>query len=185
MTDSATGPRGSLDPPDLAAGDLAADLSHIESGPDGRPASRMVDVGGKPVTRRTASARAVIAFPEGMMAALLAGDGPKGPIEEVARVAGILAAKRTGDLIPMCHPLALDAVTVDFRPAESDRLEILTRASCTGPTGVEMEAMTAASVAALTIYDMTKAVAKGIRIEELQLVEKTGGKSGTWRVGDP
>ena len=142
----------------------------------------MVDVGAKPSTERSAVARCFVAFPEGLLGRILAGEGPKGPIEEVARVAGILAAKRTGELIPMCHPLALDHVEVEIRPCgDPDRLEILCTARCTGRTGVEMEAMTGASVAALTVYDMTKAASKGIVIERVQLLEKTGGKGGTWR----
>lgn len=160
--------------------DGPAGLSHIEEGPDGAR-SRMVDVGGKEVTSRSALARAVVAFPEGELGPILAGGGPKGPIEEVARVAGILAAKDTGRLIPMCHPLGLDLVEIRFEDVGDDRLQILCRASCSGRTGVEMEAMVGASVAALTVYDMTKARSKGIRIEGVELLEKTGGKSGTWR----
>jgi len=160
--------------------EAAGGLSHIEAGPAGAR-SRMVDVGGKDVTARSALARAVVAFPEGELTSILAGGGPKGPIEEVARVAGILAAKDTGRLIPMCHPLGLDLVEIRFDELDGDRLEVLCRASCSGRTGVEMEAMVGASVAALTVYDMTKAISKGIRIEGVELVEKTGGKSGTWR----
>lgn len=118
------------------------------------------------------------------MGPIVAGEGPKGPIEEVARVAGVMAAKGTGSMIPMCHPLGLDVVDVTFQEAGPDTLEILCRASCTGPTGVEMEAMVGASVAALTVYDMTKAASKGISIESVELLEKTGGKSGLWRRGD-
>lgn len=144
----------------------------------------MVDVGAKPHTRRTATAQAEMRFPEGTLECIRAGAGPKGSLEallEVARTAAILAAKRTGDLIPMCHPLGLDVVSVQFETVGEGRLRIRTMAACTGPTGVEMEAMTAASVAALTIYDMTKALAKGIRIESLHLLEKTGGKGGPWQ----
>ncbi|MEE2941065.1 MAG: cyclic pyranopterin monophosphate synthase MoaC [Planctomycetota bacterium] len=158
----------------------AAGLSHIETGPEGAR-SRMVDVGAKEATARSALARALVVFPEGELASILAGGGPKGPIEEVARVAGILAAKDTGRLIPMCHPLGLDLVEVHLEDLGDDRLEVLCRASCTGRTGVEMEAMVGASVAALTVYDMTKALSKGIRIEGVELLEKTGGKSGAWR----
>lgn len=163
-----------------SAPEPAPGLSHIETGPEGAR-SRMVDVGGKEVTARSALARAVVAFPEGELASILAGGGPKGPIEEVARVAGILAAKDTGRLIPMCHPLGLDLVEIRFEDLGGDRLQVLCRASCSGRTGVEMEAMVGASVAALTIYDMTKALSKGIRIEGVELLEKSGGKSGTWR----
>lgn len=157
------------------------DLSHVRADAQGRAHSVMVDVGGKPVTGRTALARAVVEFPEGLLGGLLASGGPKGPIEEVARVAGILAAKRTGDLIPMCHPLGLDVVEVDFARIGPDRLEIRCKTACSGRTGVEMEAMAGASIAALTVYDMTKALAKGIRIESVELLEKTGGKHGSWR----
>ena len=144
----------------------------------------MVDVGSKPHTRRTATAQAELLFPGDTLERIRAGAGPKGSLEallEVARTAAIMAAKRTGDLIPMCHPLGLDVVSVQFETVGEARLRIRTMAACTGPTGVEMEAMTAASVAALTIYDMTKALAKGIRIESLHLLEKTGGKGGPWR----
>ncbi len=153
-------------------------LSHLEG--DGER-SRMVDVGQKPVTRRTARARARVRFPAGLLERVLAGDGPKGPIEEVARAAGILAAKRTGELIPMCHPLGLDHVELRFERGPDDALEIVCAVSCEGRTGVEMEAMTGAALAALTVYDMTKALSKGIAIESVELLEKTGGKSGDWK----
>ncbi len=156
-------------------------LSHIETSADGTRQSRMVDVGGKPVTERSALARSLVEFPPGLLGTILAGGGPKGPIEEVARVAGILAAKRTGDLIPMCHPLGLDLVEITFLAVSEDILEVRCRASCTGRTGVEMEAMTGAAIAALTVYDMTKAASKGIRIGAVELLEKSGGKSGLWR----
>lgn len=164
-----------------------ADLSHIGAGAEGRAEARMVDVGAKPTSARSALARARVVFPAGVLASIRAGAGPKGAlaaIQETARTAAILAAKRTGELIPMCHPLGLDFVGVEFEVLEPDTLQILARASCTGRTGVEMEAMCAASVAALTIYDMSKALAKGIRIESVELLEKTGGKSGIWR-SDP
>ena len=143
--------------------------------------SQMVDVGLKLTTARSATARAALRFPRGVLEIALAGLGPKGPVTEVARVAGILAAKRTGDLIPMCHPIALDHVEIAFERTAADRLEIRCRASCTGRTGVEMEALVGASVAALTVYDMTKALDHGIVIESVELLEKTGGKSGVWR----
>lgn len=155
-------------------------LSHLEEGPQG-VRSRMVDVGAKAATARSALARARMRFPAGCLGRVLAGDGPKGPIEEVARAAGLLAAKRTAELIPMCHPLGLDHAEVTFERVAEDVLEIRCRASCTGRTGVEMEALTGASVAALTVYDMTKALGHGIRIEALELLEKRGGRSGTWR----
>ena len=162
-------------------GPAAAGLSHIETDPEGRSRAVMVDVGGKPETSRTALARAVVVFPEGLLGGILESGGPKGPIEEVARVAGILGAKRTGDLIPMCHPLGLDVVDIDFAQIGPDQLEIRCRTACFGRTGVEMEAMAGASIAALTVYDMTKALAKGIRLEAVELLEKTGGKHGAWR----
>lgn len=141
----------------------------------------MVDVGKKMPSNRWALARARVAFPPGVLARVLSGQGPKGPIEEVARCAGILAAKRTAELIPMCHPLGLDHVELAFEPLQGDVLEIRCRASCEGRTGVEMEALTGAALAALTVYDMTKSLDHGIRIESLELLEKGGGKSGVWR----
>mgnify|MGYP002628497798 CR=1 FL=1 len=144
----------------------------------------MVDVGSKPITERVAVASAQVVFPAGILADIEAGAGPKGSLQallEVARVAGIMAAKRTGDLIPMCHPLGLDHVEITFLRNGTDMLEIRCTAACKGRTGIEMEAMTGASLAALTVYDMTKALAKGIRLESVCLLEKRGGKSGIWR----
>jgi len=142
----------------------------------------MVDVGAKAVTARTARACALVRLPPAAAAALRAATLPKGDAFVTAQVAGILAAKRTGELIPLCHPLPLDAVDVTFA-WEGDVLRIESRATTTAKTGVEMEAMVAASVAALTIYDMCKSVDKGIVIEAVRLLEKTGGKSGAWRAG--
>ena len=168
---------------DRAAGDADAigGLSHLRAGPDG-PESRMVDVSAKASTAREALAAARVRFPAGVLQTVLAGGGPKGPVTEVARVAGILAAKRTGEWIPMCHPLALDLVEIHFAElaGDPDCLEIRCRTACSGRTGVEMEAMVGASAAALTVYDMTKAVSKGICIEAVRLLEKRGGKSGHW-----
>jgi len=141
----------------------------------------MVDVSEKPVSARSAMARAVLVFPAGVLARVLAAQGPKGPVQEVARAAGMLAAKRTGELIPMCHPLGLEHLAIDFVRAGPDRLELTCRAACRGRTGVEMEAMLGVALAALTVYDMTKGLDHGIRIEALELVEKRGGRSGTWR----
>lgn len=141
----------------------------------------MVDVGAKAVTQRSAIARARVHFPKGMLGAVLAGAGPKGPVTEVARVAGIQAAKRTAEWIPMCHVLPLDHVGIEFEAVEPDVLEVRCRAACTARTGVEMEAMVGASAAALVVYDMTKALSHGITIQRVELVEKLGGKSGTWR----
>ena len=117
---------------------------------------------------------------EEALAAVREGSGPKGDVLAAARIAGIMAAKKTGELIPLCHPLALDAVSVDFA-FEDDAIRATARASLTGRTGVEMEAMIAACVALLTIYDMAKALDKAMVIEEVRLLEKTGGKSGDWR----
>lgn len=135
----------------------------------------------KPSSVRTALARAQVVFPGDILEGVLKAGGPKGPIEEVARTAGVLAAKRTSDLIPLCHPLGLDQVDVTFAVPRGGVLEVRCSARCEGRTGVEMEALTGAAIAALTVYDMTKALDKGIRIERLELLEKTGGKSGDWR----
>jgi cyclic pyranopterin monophosphate synthase len=149
-------------------------LSHYDSA--GR--ASMVDVSAKAETRRTARAHAFVKMSPEVIRQL--GDNPKGDPLEVARVAGILAAKRTSELIPMCHPIALTHSDVEAS-IESAGVRITATATTTGPTGVEMEALTAASVAALTVYDMTKALDKGIEIQDLYLLEKTGGKSGDWR----
>jgi len=138
----------------------------------------MVDVSDKRATHRTASAHAFVRIRPDVLAKLP--DNPKGDPLEVARIAGIQGAKRTSELIPMCHPLALTHIAVEAR-VEAGGVRIETTVSTTGPTGVEMEALTAAAVAALTIYDMTKALDKGIEIQDLYLVEKTGGKSGDFR----
>ena len=140
----------------------------------------MVDVGGKAQTARTAAATGRIRMSAEALAAIRDGSGPKGDVLAAARIAGIMAAKKTGELIPLCHPLSLDAVSIDFT-LEPDGVRASARASLTGRTGVEMEAMTATSIALLTIYDMAKALDKGMVIEELRLLEKTGGKSGDWR----
>ncbi|MFT7670672.1 MAG: cyclic pyranopterin phosphate synthase [Planctomycetota bacterium] len=165
----------SNDPEKMAANGL----SHLTEGPSGLE-SRMVDVHAKPSTEREATAEAWVTFPSGILSGLLESGGPKGPILEVARVAGILAAKRTGDLIPMCHPLGLDVVEIQFTHPDPDRLHLTCRTACTGRTGVEMEALTGVSVAALCIYDMTKALSKEILIERIRLLSKKGGKSGHW-----
>jgi len=152
-------------------------LTHL----DETGAARMVDVGAKPETARSATAAGRIRMSARALAAIRDGSGPKGDVLAAARIAGIMAAKKTGDLIPLCHPLALDAVTVDFAFAGADTIEVTARASLTGRTGVEMEALTAASLALLTIYDMAKAIDKGMVIEQVRLLEKTGGKSGAWK----
>ncbi len=138
----------------------------------------MVDVSGKQITTRTATAHAFVSMRPDVIRALP--QNPKGNPLEVARIAGILAAKKTADLIPLCHPLPLTHAGVEFVMQDTG-IEIIATASTAAQTGVEMEAMTAAAVAALTIYDMTKALDKAIEIREVYLVEKTGGKSGTYR----
>jgi cyclic pyranopterin phosphate synthase len=150
-------------------------LTHL----DETGAARMVDVGGKTATARSATATGNIRMAPATLHAVREGSGPKGDVLAAARIAGIMAAKRTGDLIPLCHPLALDSVSVDFAFTEHG-VEVTARASLTGKTGVEMEALTAASIALLTIYDMAKALEKGMVIEQVRLLEKTGGKSGDW-----
>ena len=141
----------------------------------------MVDVGGKSAGARSACATARVRFPKGLLAPILRKGGPKGAILEVARVAGIQAAKRTAELIPMCHPLGLDVVELVITPAGRDALEVRCTARLVGKTGVEMEALVGASIAALTIYDMTKALDPGIVIETVRLLEKRGGKRGLWQ----
>jgi cyclic pyranopterin monophosphate synthase len=142
----------------------------------------MVDVGAKPATERRAVARAVIRVSRATAEAVLAGDAPKGDVLGVARIAGIQAAKRTSELIPLCHALALSFVGVEASvDVAAGEIRLLAQARTTGPTGVEMEALTAASVAALTIYDMVKGLERGAEIAEVVLVEKSGGQSGEWR----
>jgi cyclic pyranopterin phosphate synthase len=138
----------------------------------------MVDVGAKPETDRAATARARVVMLPSTLALIQQGAAKKGDVLGVARLAGIMAAKRTADLIPLCHPLPISAVTVDLQPVSPDSVEITATVRTTGRTGVEMEALTAASIAALTVYDMVKAVDRGMRIEGLRVVAKSGGKSG-------
>ncbi len=151
-------------------------LTHLNE----RGEARIVDIGDKHATRRRAVAEARLVAQSETIAAIADGTLKKGDALAVARIAGIMAAKKTSDLIPLCHPIALTSVTVDIEP-EADALHIVATAETTGQTGVEMEALTAASVAALTLYDMAKAMDRGMRIEDLQLVEKTGGKSGDYK----
>ena len=141
-------------------------------------AARMVDVSAKAPTRRTARAHAFVSIRPEVLAKLP--ENPKGNPLEIARVAGISAAKKTSELIPLCHPLMLSHADVEVN-IEPDGVRILSTVSTTGPTGVEMEALTAVSVAALTVYDMTKALDKAIEIRDLYLLEKTGGKSGDYK----
>lgn len=142
----------------------------------------MVDVSAKPETLRQASARGRVVMTAQTLERIRQGSAAKGDVLGVARLAGIMAAKRTADLIPLCHPLALTKVTVDLVPAaEGDAIEIAATVSTTGRTGVEMEALTAVCVAALTVYDMCKALDRTMRIEAVRLVEKSGGRSGTFQ----
>jgi molybdenum cofactor biosynthesis protein MoaC len=158
-----------------------ADLTHLDR--DGK--ARMVDVGSKPATERRARARAVVRMAPGTAQAVLAGDAPKGDVLGTARLAGIQAAKRTADLSPLAHPLALSWVDVEEAvDAAAGSVTIEAEARTVAGTGVEMEAMVAASVAALTVYDMVKGVERGVVVEDVCLLEKVGGKSGAWRRGE-
>jgi cyclic pyranopterin phosphate synthase len=153
-------------------------LTHIDSSGE----ARMVDVSEKPSTERLAVAEGRVVMTKETLKLILSGNAKKGDVLGTARIAGIMASKRTHELIPLCHPLALSKVTVDIEP-DAKLPGCIVRASVkvTGPTGVEMEALTAVSVACLTIYDMIKAVERGVRIEGIHLVEKLGGKSGHYR----
>jgi cyclic pyranopterin phosphate synthase len=156
-------------------------LTHIDA--DGR--ARMVDVSGKADTARTAMAEGRVRMAAATLATAVSGGGAKGGVRAVAEIAGIMAAKRTSDLIPMCHPLALSSVKVAVTPlGDGSGLQVTATARTTGPTGVEMEALTAVSVACLTLYDMLKAAEKGMVIEGIRLLSKTGGKSGDWAPDD-
>ena len=157
------------------------DFTHL----DDRGAARMVDVGDKAVTKRRALARARVRMQPDTLAKIRDGAVAKGDVLQVARVAGIQAAKRTGELIPLCHPLALDSVRVDLEPEGEDTVVIEAEVTIEGKTGVEMEALTAVSVAALTLYDMCKAVDKAMIIEGIHLAEKSGGRSGDFRHPHP
>jgi len=152
---------------------MSQDFSHFDT----RGQAAMVDVGAKPVTERTATARAKVAMLPATAALIRSGGAKKGDVLAVARIAGIMAAKRTSELIPLCHLLPISSVSLELAVAE-DAVEIAATVRTTGQTGVEMEALTAASVAALTIYDMCKSVDRGMRIEALRLTHKAGGKSG-------
>ena len=151
-------------------------LTHLDE--TGRP--RMVDVSAKPATTRQATATGVVRMTAETLTLALSGEGRKGNVLAVAELAGIMAAKRTADLIPLCHPLALSKVEVRIEASEC-ALQVTASVKTTGPTGVEMEALTAVSVACLTIYDMLKAVERGMVIESVRLLEKSGGASGEWR----
>lgn len=158
-----------------------ADLTHI----DEAGAARMVDVSEKDSTTRIARAEGAVRMDAATLATILAGEAKKGDVIGVARLAGIMAAKRTHELIPLCHPLQLSKVDVDIRPDPAlPGLRVSTMAKVSGQTGVEMEALTAASVACLTIYDMAKAIDRGMAITDVRLVEKSGGRSGHWVAPD-
>jgi len=151
-------------------------LTHLdESG-----AAHMVDVSAKPVTQRAATAEALVRMQPATLAAITSGEMPKGDVFAVARIAGIQAAKRTDELIPLCHGLPLDAVEIDITADGADAIRIRATCRVAARTGVEMEALTAASVAALTIYDMCKAIDRGIEIAAIRLLSKSGGRSGDW-----
>ena len=153
-------------------------ISHL----DAEGHARMVDVGDKPATDRRAVARAVVRVTPETARRVQAGDAPKGDVLGTARIAGIQAAKRTSELTPLCHPLALSFVGVEGAvDAEGGEIVLTAEARTTGPTGVEMEALTAAAVAALTVYDMVKGIERGAEIAEVVLLEKSGGRSGAWR----
>lgn len=153
---------------------MADNLTHFDD--DG--AARMVDVGDKPITVRSARATGLVVMQPATLAIIRSGGHRKGDVLAVARLAGIMAAKRTGDLIPLCHPLPLDGVTIDFSFEDEATLKIEAAVRCTGRTGVEMEALTAVSISALTVYDMCKSVDRTMRLECVRLEEKAGGRSG-------
>jgi cyclic pyranopterin phosphate synthase len=150
-------------------------LSHF----DAQGQAVMVDVSEKPETSRTATAAARITMQPETLATILSGTAAKGDVLGTARLAGIMAAKRTADLIPLCHPLPISAVTIDLTPAE-DGIDIAATVRTTGRTGVEMEALTAAAITALTIYDMCKAIDRAMQVQSLRVIHKDGGKSGTF-----
>ena len=152
-------------------------LTHL----DKHGAARMVDVSRKEATVREAKAEAIIVLSRAAFRAALSGDAKKGDVLATARIAGIMAAKKTSELIPLCHPIALAKTTIEFEPLKKrSAIRILASAKTTGQTGVEMEALTAASIAALTIYDMVKALDRGAVIQSVRLLAKSGGKSGTY-----
>ena len=158
---------------------MAKSLTHL--GKSG--AARMVDVSAKPATERVAVAEGRVVMKPATLDLLLKGNAKKGDVLGAARIAGIMAAKKTHELIPLCHPLAISKVTVDLVPDRKlPGLVVTASVKVTGQTGVEMEALTAVSVACLTVYDMVKAVERGMRIEGIRLIEKSGGKSGRYRV---
>ena len=159
----------------------ATRLTHL----DAKGEARMVDVSAKDVTERVALAEGFVVMKPETLGLIREGQMRKGDVLATARIAGIMAAKRTHELIPLCHPLALSSIQVGIEPAGADRLHVTASVKVTGRTGVEMEALTAASVACLTIYDMAKAVDRGMTITGLRLLEKSGGASGDWRAPAP
>jgi cyclic pyranopterin monophosphate synthase len=153
-------------------------LTHL----DEKGQARMVDVSEKNVTSRIATARAIVKMKPDTLRIILSGGIPKGDVFSAARIAGIMAAKRTHELIPLCHPLAITAITLDFTPDErQSQINVEATVKVDGKTGVEMEALTAAAIAALTIYDMCKAIDREMTIDHIQLAEKSGGKSGHFK----
>lgn len=152
-------------------------LSHLDESGN----ARMVDVGQKPIARRTAQAEAIVNLSSTVASHIRGGEIPKGDVLQVARIAAVGAVKRTDELIPLCHSLPVDGVTVEFQWQGDSRLRVLVGASATARTGVEMEALVGASVAALTVYDMCKSLDKSITIEQIRLVAKTGGTSGDFQ----
>ena len=155
-------------------------LTHL----DATGAANMVDVGEKPVSERVAVAEGAVVMAPATLATIRAGNAKKGDVIGTARIAGIMAAKRTHELIPLCHPIALSAISVEIEPDDAlPGLRVRATAKVSGRTGVEMEALAAVSVACLTIYDMAKAIDRGMELTAIRLVEKRGGRSGTWRRG--
>ncbi len=153
-------------------------LTHLDESGN----ARMVDVSDKAITARSATAEGWVRMAPGTLELILKGEARKGDVLGTARIAGIMAAKRTHELIPLCHPLGLSKVTVDLEPVPTENaVRVTATAKVTGQTGVEMEALTAVSVACLTVYDMVKAVDRGIEITGIRLLEKSGGRSGAWR----
>lgn len=160
---------------------MSAELTHFD--PDGKP--RMVEVGHKPETARLARARARVRMRPETLARIQAGQVEKGDVLGVARLAGIMASKRTHELIPLCHPLRISSVEVELKPVPPDALEVEAQVRAFDRTGVEMEALVAASAAALTVYDMCKAVDRWMSVERVELIEKRGGKSGSQLRDEP
>ena len=153
------------------------ELTHL----DETGAARMVNVGAKPVTQRVARAQAVVTMQPETLRMILDGNAPKGDVLACARIAGIMAAKKTAELIPMCHPIPIESAEIAIEAISETQVRVVSTLRCAHKTGIEMEALTAASVAALTIYDMCKAADRGMRIDQTMLLYKAGGKSGEYR----